>query len=143
MKKVGIGIGAKAATLPTRLLRGLLVGLAVMLLGALVITLLIDLEKVEVDSAGYGTVAVLLLMSFISSAVALGKQDEAVLLTAGLNAGCLAAVQLLINAIAFDAAYEGVAVTLLVIFAGSGAAVLLKLRPGKRKNYPVTKKWNR
>lgn len=122
----GIGIGTAGALSWTLVTAGLLAKL-------------IEGETLPESAVGYGALVVLLSASFLGAILAFrkvkSKRLQVSLLTAAAYYLCLMAV----TAMFFGGQYTGMGVTALVVFGGSGAAVLLGMGNGnnrKGRRYP-------
>ena len=122
-RTVGLGI-----------LKGTVWSLAVTAAGAAVMAALILKGVLRETAIGYTAMAVLLLASFIGSALAFRRVGKQLVFTSMLTGAgyflCLAGL----NAVMYKGGFEGVGVTALMILAGSGVTVLMNLKQGGERH---------
>jgi len=114
---------------------GVIVSIAVMLIGALVLAYLVMNVTVGIESIGIGAV----LIVFLSSAAGcwlvskLAKQKKP--LVSGLTALAFYLVLLSITTVFFDGAFAQMGITALLVLLGAGVSLLPNIRrkPGKSK----------
>lgn len=115
---------------------GLCAGLAVCLLGVLVITILIHNEHLAYNAMDYGILCLLLIGAFTATAVAILKNRERSFLVSIITGGALLLILLLGNLMFAGGKPKGLLVSALVILAGSMTAALTVLRK-KKPNYAM------
>ena len=120
------------------LILGVMVSVAITLIGAAVGGAMISSETIPEDSTGYCAMAILLISAMTGAITGAGKAKEKRLYVCGLIGAIYFLVLLATTALLFGGQYEGVGVTALVIFAGSIVACLMGMgggnRPKRRKS---------
>lgn len=120
----------KTKSMPVGLLYGLLMSLAVTVLGSGILAKLVETETVEESGIGYGVMIILILAAYAGTIISfhrIGRKRLPVCLFLGtLYLGVLLAV----TALFFGARYHGIGVKALLIYCGSFLGVL----PGFREN---------
>jgi len=112
-KKIPVGIGV-----------AMLYGMAVMLVGALVMTWLLSTEKIQEETIKYGVMMVLILSAGASSGGAIYHVRQNIL-PVSVGTGFVFIIVLLgMNALFFDGKYEGIGATTIVVL-GTGIAVAM------------------
>lgn len=132
-------IAGTTTELPKSILKGTAVGIMLTIAGAAAMSGLIINEVLKETSIGYCAMFVLVISSYVSAVVAMtsaARQKAIVSMMSGL---IYYVVLLGVNAICFKGGYEGVGATGLLILAGAGAAVLIEIRPKKRRNISLRK----
>lgn len=131
---------ATGPDLPLGILRGTGIGILVTLAGAGVMSWLIVREYLQEMRVGYCAMGILLLASF-AAAWASGREK---ILPASLATGAAYYGLLLgANALFLDGSYTGLGVTALLVLAGAGSAVLLKLRAERPRKVRIGGKRHR
>lgn len=125
----------RAMSLPGGLAAGVVVSLAIMIIGISVLATLINKEMLEWDSVGYGVMLLLILSSVIGSVLACRKVKRQILLVGVLSGLLFYAVLIGITALFFGGQFEAIGVTALLIIGGSLAAAMMEVRGGERKPY--------
>ena len=128
MKKMATG---RTLSMPAGLAVGAAVSLGITLAGAAILAWLIDKERLDMGSVGYGILAVLLLASFLGALVSFGKIRRRRMVVCLASGAVYLGMLLSITALFFGGQYSGVATTALLILGGSMAAALLGLGPGR------------
>lgn len=93
-------------------------------------------ERLEENLTGYGNVAVILLSSVAGSVTGIKISGAKPMITAAIVYVVYMVTMLLLTAVAFDAKYEGIGVTMTLTAAGSVTPALLMLgksSTGKRR----------
>ena len=136
MKKLKIA-GNNTAT---NVVIGIFVGLATVIVGALVGTYLIGEEIADIRSVNYITAATLLCAAFLAAAVGgKGTAGKARLITSGLTGGGFWLILLCINLLMFGDGISGAWVTAVLILASCAASFLLFGKSGSKKKYRIPK----
>lgn len=112
-KKIPVGIGI-----------GMLYGMFVLLVGALVLTWLLSTEKIQEEAMHYGVMITLILSACAASGAAIYYVRQNILPVSVGTGFSLIIVLLGMNALFFDGNYEGIGATTLVIL-GTGIAVAM------------------
>lgn len=107
------------------------------ILGAMTAGKLLDMEIMKEKDIGYASVLILLTASFGSAIVSWGKIKRQRMLVCAASGGIYFLMLLCATALLFGGQYSGVWVTLILILAGSGAAMALGGHGRERK--PVSK----
>ncbi len=127
------------SAMPGSVLRGALAGIALTILGAVVMSGLIIKETLRETSIGYCAMGILLLASVAASMVSIrhmgSKRIQVSLITGAIYAGVL----MLANGLLYKGGFDGVGETLLIIFGGSVAAALLGTG-GRNKQHSARRK---
>ena len=120
----------RASSMPVGLLWGLLWAILLSIVGALITGKLVDSEVVSERGIGYGAMVTLLIASFVGAKCAVAKVKR-LRIQVGLLSGLAYLLTLLATtALFFGGQYQGMGVTGLVVFCGSGS--VLFLTPGKK-----------
>ena len=115
---MGIGIGCGISMILT-------------LLGSGVVAKMIAEEILQETAIGYGAMVILLLSSILGSAIAVNKVKKRKLqVSLAVGAGYFLLL-LAMTALFFGGQYQGMWVTALLVFAGSGTVTLLETREKK------------
>ena len=128
-------VTGRAVSIPAGLAMGAAMSILWTVAGAMIVAKLIESEVIPESALGYGAAGILLMGAFLASVTAFRKikrQRAAVCTLAGLTYFlCLLAI----TALFFGGQFQAVAVTGVLILAGSGAAVLAGINGagGKRK----------
>lgn len=117
-----------ASSIPAGLALGAAVSLAITLAGAWIFAYLIAGEILKESSIGYCAMAIILLASVVSAAVAVGRIKRRRVYICGLSGLIYFGILLSMTALFFGGQYQAVGITALLILAGSGAVALLGLR---------------
>ena len=131
-------VTGRAWSLPGGLAVGGMVSLLVTILLLILLCKLIDVNKIRWEDVGYGVLVVLLSASFLGALVSCRKIKRQYLFVSLLCGTVYFALLLCITALFFGGQYEGMTVTALLVFGGSGAAGLVCLGKGRgrrRKTY--------
>ena len=123
------------STLPAGVGIGLLVCILVTVIGTCGVAWLLDVQTLNEENVGYGTVGILLSSSFIGALVSAAVVGNMRLPVCMITGCCYMLVLLATTALFFDCMYEGVGVTALVIAAGSACSAFLGGKKGKKPNY--------
>lgn len=132
-----------ASEMPSGLLKGALVGIAITLAGAAVMSALILREVLQETAIGYSAMGVILISAFAGAMVAMNTVKQRPAVVAVLSGLIYYAVLLGANALFFKGEYEGLGVTALLVLAGVGTALLLKMKPRKGRRPSVRKNRHR
>lgn len=119
---LGIGIGCGISMILT-------------LLGAGVVAKMISEEILEETAIGYGAMAIILLSSILGSVIAVNKVKKRKLQVSLLVGGGYFLLLLVMTALFFGGQYQGMGVTALLVFAGSGTVILLESREKKSSKF--------
>ena len=126
-------VSGRAVSLPAGVGIGTAGALGWTLIGACLLAKLIEGETLPETAVGYGAMLILLSASFLGAVLAFrkvkAKRLQVSLLAAAVYYLCLLAT----TAMFFGGQYTGMGVTALVVFSGSGAAILLGMGNGSRK----------
>lgn len=133
----------RAATIPVGLLTGGAAALASTLVLTAVLAKLMDGEILRSENIGYGVMVLLLISSFLGSAVACRRVKRQYLVTAALSGTVYVLLLLSITALFFGGQYSAVGVTALLVFCGSMLAAMLFSRDGKGRKSRKPKLRNR
>ena len=114
-----------AVSIPAAVTIGTVTSLAVMLVGAVAVSLLIANETINSDSVGYGILVVTLISSMVGNALSLLLAQKKLLVVSLCTSGAFGIVLLSITALFFGGQYSGVPVTFLVIFGGGAGTILM------------------
>lgn len=95
------------------------------ILGAMITGKLMDIEIMKETDIGYASVVILMTASFGSAMVSCGKIKRQRALVCAASGGIYFLMLLCVTALLFGGQYSGVWVTLILILAGSGAAMAL------------------
>lgn len=128
----------RASTLPAGIGFGAVLALGCTILGSAVLAKLIDLEKLQEESIGYGAMVILLAGSFLGALYAYRKIKRQRAMVCLLTGGAYYLTLLAMTALFFGGQYTGMGVTALTVLAGSAVAILMGLgrgSGGKRRNY--------
>lgn len=121
----------RASSLPTGVGIGVAAALGWTMLWAGILAKLISMETLPEEAVGYGAMIILLSSAFLGAMLAYGK-IKSKRLQAGLLTGAGYYLSLLaMTAMFFGGQYTGMGVTGLLVFAGSGTAVLIGVGPKK------------
>lgn len=127
-------MSGQGVSIPVGIAVGVIVSVAVMLLGALGIGFLVINETVPIDGIGFGAMFVLALAAAAGAGVATLLTRQKKLLVIGLTALAFYLVLLSITAVFFDGMFAGVGIIALMILLGAGATVLFGLRKKSGKS---------
>ncbi len=133
----------KSDSIPASLLIGATLGLLVSIGGVLLLAWLINTERIGQGAVDNGVLVILLVGSAISAAISSTVVKEKRLLICILSGLCYFLMLMAITALFFGGQYSGLAVSGLVILAGSICVCLLGLMPQKRRNTSKRKMKNR
>lgn len=132
-----------ASAMPSGLLKGALVGIGITLVGAAVMSALILREVLRETAIGYSAMGVILVSAFAGAMAAMNTVKQRPAVVAVLSGLIYYAVLLGANALFFKGEYEGLGVTALLVLAGVGTALLLKMKPRKGRRPSVRKNRHR
>lgn len=133
----------KSNSIPASILIGAALGLLISIMGALFLAWLINTERVGQGAIDNGVLIILLGASATSAVISSTIVKEKRLLICALSGLCYLLMLLAITALFFGGQYSGIAVSGLVILAGSICVCLLGLMPQKRRNTSRRKMKNR
>lgn len=126
----------RTMSMPGGLTFGGVISLSITVIGAMLLSKLMDTETLEWKSVGYGVMVLLIISSFLGAMFAYSRIKRQRLVVC-LMAGVVYWITLLgISALFFGGQYEAVGVTAGLILAGCGCAGMLglpKKRVGKGK----------
>jgi putative membrane protein (TIGR04086 family) len=108
---------------------GVVLALAITLLGAFVMAVLLDAQIVDAEKIGYGSMVILILSTSAGSWLASAMVKHRVLMVCSMVGGCYYGSLLAITALFFGGQYRGMGVTAILIFGSSLAVGFLKGRP--------------
>lgn len=128
-----------ALSIPAGLAWGALVSLGVTLAGTVVLTWLVDRQRLAMEKIGYGLLVLLLLGSYLGAMMAYRRIKRRRLLVCLASGAVYLALLLTITALFFGGQYSGVCTTALLILAGSGAAALLGAGQGRGSSHKKIK----
>ena len=123
----------KAVSVPAGVGIGTVTALAWTLLCAAILAKLMELEKLPETAVGYGAMVILLSASLLGALLAYGKVKSKRLQVSMLTAAAYYLSLLSMTALFFGGQYTGMGVTALLVFGGSGTAVLLGMGSGNGK----------
>lgn len=135
-----LGYGNKEASVTVALLLGSIVSLIVTIIGAVILSKLMDAEMIQESSVGYAVPLILIAASYLGCRIGAGKYKRKGMMISMVVAGIYLTVLMSINALFFEAQFNGVGVTLLVILCGFGLAALPKKEKRRSKlsrNYKI------
>ena len=124
-----------AVTMPVGIAIGWGIGIAVTLVGSILVAKLISDEILQSSAIGYGAMLILLLASVLGAVVSIAKVQRRRLQVCLLSGVVYYASLLACTALFFGGQYQGMGVTALVVLAGVGTVVLLGCREKKQKKY--------
>lgn len=130
----------RAVSMPVGLGLGAVFSLVWTLLGCILVGKLIHAEIMPENAIGYGAGGILLTGSFLSSLLAYHKIKRQRAMVCMIAGGIYFLCLLGITALFFGGQYQAVGVSAGLILSGSGAAVLLGLNHGGRKQQHRYKK---
>lgn len=119
---MGVGIGCGITMILT-------------LLGAGVVAKLIAEEILQETAIGYGAMATILLASICGSMIAVNKVKKRKLQVSLMVGAGYFLLLLAMTALFFGGQYQGMGVTALLVFAGSGTVILLETREKKSSKF--------
>lgn len=128
-----------AGKLVITLMLGLLTGLAVSMIVALIGSFLIETEKIGEDAGDWIAVLALLFGSLTSSLIAVKRSDGPRIAMSLAGAGAYYLSLLCCGATLFDGIKSGVVVTGLLVFGAGLIVCLLGLKGNKKSKYKVPK----
>ncbi len=125
----------RTISVPAGVVLGVVAGVAVMLLGAVLLAYLIINERLGMEAMGIGTAVITALSTAAGAWVACAVVKQKKLMVAGLVAIAFFLVLLGITATFFDGLFADVGITALMILVGAGCCLLVTLRKktGKSK----------
>lgn len=118
----------RASSVPSGLVYGAAINMGVTLIIAVILAKLVDAEMMACENIGYGVMVLLLVASYLGAFVSSGKIKRQRLLICFMSGLVYFAILLTITALFFGGQYEGVGVTLLLVFSGSMSAAFLSGR---------------
>ncbi|MBQ8768635.1 MAG: TIGR04086 family membrane protein [Oscillospiraceae bacterium] len=121
-------------SIPAGVIIGVIAAVAVMLIGALVMSYLIVKETVGMSSAGIGAMVIVAISSALGVWLASALTKQKKLLVCGLTALIYYLVLLSITAVFFDGVYDAVGLTALMVILGAGGILLCGLRKKSSKS---------
>lgn len=121
-----------ATTIPSGIALGLLVSLAVTLLGAALTAYLVSAEKIGENGIGYSAMIILALGSAAGAWLSMSKIKRLRMQICLLTGICYYLLLLAMTALFFGGQYEGMGVTALAVLGGCGAVAILGARGEKR-----------
>ena len=128
-----------SAKIPAAAGLGLLLGMIITLIGALITAWLIQAQKIGEDTVGLAAMVIILLGASASTAVTAGKGSSARFLMCLAGGGIYFLGLLCCGAMLFEGVKAGVVPTACVAAAGSMLVYLLGTKRGRRTNYKVPK----
>lgn len=126
----------RTMSMPGGLAFGGVISLAITVIGAVLLSKLMDTETIEWEGVGYGIMVLLTAASFLGALSAYSRIRRQRLVVCLLSGAIYWITLLGITALFFGGQYEAVGVTAGLILAGCGCAGMLALpagRGGKRK----------
>lgn len=123
----------KAVSIPAGVGIGTVGALGWTLLCAAVLAKLMVSETLPEEAVGYGAMVILLSGSFLGAMMAVGKVKSKRLQVCLMTAAGYYASLFAMTALFFGGQYTGMGVTALLVFGGSGTAVLLGMGSGNQK----------
>lgn len=121
------------------LLSGLVVGMLITVVGALITTWFVNAQIITEDSVGLASMVIILLSGMLTAAVTAGKGSPMRFLMCLAGGGIYMVGLLCIAAILFDGVKSGVIPTAFIAISGSIAVYLLGIKGGRRTKYKVPK----
>ena len=116
-RAVSLPVGLSMGTSISVLITGLIIAISAHL---------ISTQKIAQEHIGYCAVFALLAGSILGALVASGKVKHRLMVVCILNGMAFYSVLLMVTALFFGGRYQGVGVTLVVVFLGSVAAALIQ-----------------
>ncbi len=132
-------VSGTASTMPAGLLKGAVAAIIMTIAGAALMSALIIREVLRETSIGYCAMVVLLISPLAGALIAMNAVKQKLAIVAALSAGIYYLLLLGTNALLLKGEYTGMGVTALLVLAGAGSALLLKLRQPKTKRNRVRK----
>lgn len=123
----------RALSMPSGLAAGSMVSLLLTLVLCAVLAKLLDMEKIQWDSIGYGIMVMLLVSAVVGAEVACRRIKRQKLLVCVLTGIIYFCMLLGITALFFGGQYEAVGVTAILVLGSSLATGLLEIKEGKGK----------
>ena len=127
-KATGKGIGV-----PAGVLVGVVISVAITLLCCVILTWLISIEKIALESMDYGACIVLVLASLLGAMAAVGKIKKMRAQVCLITGTAYYLMLLSVTAVFFDGRYKGCGITAIYVFVGCGLAALLGIKEKKGK----------
>lgn len=127
-------MSGQGVTIPAGIAIGVITSVAVMLMGALLISFLVMNETVPINGIGLGAMCVLVLAAAAGAWLATVLTRQKKLLVSGLTALIFYLVLLSITAVFFGGMFAGMCIVALMILLGAGATVLFGLRKKSGKS---------
>ena len=124
-------VSGRALSMPAGIGMGVIVSVALTLLGAAAVAWLLSSERMETTQIGYGSMITLLLSSSVGAWIASSTVKHRHMVVCLASGGGYYASLLAITALFFGGQYQGMGVTLLVVLAGCASVGLLISRPKK------------
>ena len=128
-------MSGRGMSIPVGIAIGVVVSVAVMLIGALALAYLVIRETVPIDGIGFGASVILVLATALGCWIATVLAKQRKLLVCGLTALVFYLVLLSVTAVFFDGVFSGMGMTALMTLIGAGGALLpgMPKKSGKSK----------
>ena len=133
MKRSGKERLIKQSTMGIGLFKGLVCSIGITAGGAALMASLILRGTLHETAIGYTAMTVLLLASFAGSKIAAKTMGKQLAVTALATAGMYFLVLLALNILLYKGGFEGIGVTVLLIFAGAGVTILTGMNQKERR----------
>lgn len=133
-------VTGNAISMPLGLALGLVVSLVVTLAMAALIANLVLGEKIAQEAVGYGAMATVILSPALGALIASARIKRRRLLVCLVTGLCYYLALLSVTALFFGGQYQGMGVTALLVFAGTGGVALMGIKgesggSNRRKKY--------
>lgn len=135
-------ISGRAPSLGKSVTTGVLLGATWTLACAMIIAKLIDSEVISMDKVGYASMISVLSAVFIGASLAGKRAGHMVVQAAAISGAAYFGCLLLVNALFFGGSYSGLGVTLVLVAAATGLAILAAGKSrgrSRRRQYKIPK----
>ena len=129
--------------LPKALLKGTGISLLITMIGATVMSWLIIRESLRETAVGFCAMGILMGASFFGSIFAMKMAETKRMQTALLEASCYSLILIMLNLLLYKGGYEGVGVTLMIIYGTAVASAMTHIGDTKYSRHRRCKKKHR